>query len=67
MILDVRRLQARARPNKRARLKVIGRAKPGLEKEPTRTDQKLAEQIELAVQTDRLFAMELKVDLQMVL
>ena len=46
---------------------MIGGAKSGFEKEPARTDQKLAEQVQSAVQADRLFAVKLKIDFKVVL
>ena len=67
MILNIRRLKAGTRSDKCARLKMVGRAEAGFEEEPTRADEELAEQVEFAVETDRLCAMELEIDLHMIL
>ena len=46
---------------------MIGRAQPAFKQYPARTDQGLAEQTKLAVQANRLFAPDLKIDFQVIL
>ena len=46
---------------------MIGRAKSRFEEEPARANEEFIEQVELAVQADRLLAMKLEIDFQMVL
>ena len=46
---------------------MVGGAQSGLEEHPAGPDQELAEPAEFGVQADRLFAMELEIDFEMVL
>jgi hypothetical protein len=58
---------ARRRADEAAALELVGRARPGLEEQPLRPDQRLGEQVPVFVERDRLDAFLLDVELEVIL
>ena len=67
VVLDVRVLHAGAGADEAAGFEVVGGAEAIPEQEPARADQALGDKVPVAVERDRLAALHLQVDLQMVL